>query len=226
MSGHHSTPRTHRNSFGAASAAPLYETLGHKKRTNSTFVNFGKTKGRDNAMYYLSDGYNLADKDGEFSEPVSEFDFFLQTKMLQTQLNYSQRPPQMDAKSGDDGDDFKNDQSTAAYDYSRLKEHNDKEPHVMRTSRDFITKTGKNSSMVSTARGKQPQNHFASFDGGIGNQLLMTASASGYDRSSLMGKYSKVVDRIAKMTRRTARKRIEETDKLLSLTLEDKILLG
>ena len=41
----------------------FFEKLSHHKRTNISYVNFVKNKGRDNKMYHLSDGYNLNPKE-------------------------------------------------------------------------------------------------------------------------------------------------------------------
>jgi len=39
--------------------AAFFEKLSHRKRTNVSYVDFAKNKGRDNKMYHISDGYNL-----------------------------------------------------------------------------------------------------------------------------------------------------------------------
>ena len=48
-----------------------------------SFTNFDRTRGRDNSMYYISDGYNL-------SKPAqpTEFDRFLQMKLQQKMHDY------------------------------------------------------------------------------------------------------------------------------------------
>ena len=52
------------------------EKLAHRRRTNVSFSNYDKARGRDNSMYYISDGYNL-----EKPRKTSEFDRFLALKM-------------------------------------------------------------------------------------------------------------------------------------------------
>ena len=56
--------------------AGFQEKLAHRRRTNVSFTNFDRTRGRDNSMYYISDGYNLQKP----AQP-SEFDRFLQMKL-------------------------------------------------------------------------------------------------------------------------------------------------
>ena len=56
--------------------AGFQEKLAHRRRTNVSFTNFDRTRGRDNSMYYISDGYNLSKP-----APPTEFDRFLQMKL-------------------------------------------------------------------------------------------------------------------------------------------------
>ena len=46
-------------SASIATDGSFFEKLAHHKRTNVTYSNFAKSRGRDNSMYHLSDGYNL-----------------------------------------------------------------------------------------------------------------------------------------------------------------------
>ena len=41
------------------------DTLSHRKRTNLSYVNFGRNQGRDNKVYHISDGYNLNRREDE-----------------------------------------------------------------------------------------------------------------------------------------------------------------
>jgi hypothetical protein len=52
----------------AAIESPIYEKLGHRGRSNISYCDFGKSKGRDNVMYDISDGFNLRKFDN--SHPI------------------------------------------------------------------------------------------------------------------------------------------------------------
>lgn len=51
--------------------APIFEALGSKRRTDTSYVKMRTTKARDNAMYKISDNQNLddLDKPSKFGEP-------------------------------------------------------------------------------------------------------------------------------------------------------------
>ena len=46
-----------------ATDAAYMEKLSHKKRTDFSLADFAKTRGRDNKMYHLTDGFNLNKKE-------------------------------------------------------------------------------------------------------------------------------------------------------------------
>ena len=39
------------------------EKLAHHKRSNVSYCNFDRNRGRDNLVYHISDGYNLNKKE-------------------------------------------------------------------------------------------------------------------------------------------------------------------
>lgn len=61
LQGYHKT--TYKKAFQShmpvKTDSAFFEKLSHRKRTNFSYVNFAKSKGRDNKMYHLSDGYTL-----------------------------------------------------------------------------------------------------------------------------------------------------------------------
>ena len=63
--------------------AGFQEKLAHRRRTNVSFANYDKARGRDDSMYYISDGYNLAKPPGP-----TEFDRYLEMKMQQNMHVY------------------------------------------------------------------------------------------------------------------------------------------
>ena len=76
--------KTMRNGQGYTSHIPVatdpahMEKLAHHKRSNVTYVDFGKGLGRNNVMYHLSDGYNL-----EKREDATYMDTIMAMKLAQ-----------------------------------------------------------------------------------------------------------------------------------------------
>ena len=64
--------------------AGFQEKLAHRRRTNISFANYDQASGRDNSMYYISDGYNL-----EKPQKPTQFDRFLAMKMSQKRHIYN-----------------------------------------------------------------------------------------------------------------------------------------
>ena len=61
----------------------FHDKLSHRKRTNVSFVNFGRNLGRDNKLYHISDGYNLNKREDE-----TYMDQFLALQLAQKEHKY------------------------------------------------------------------------------------------------------------------------------------------
>ena len=177
--------------------AGFQEKLAHRRRTNVSFANYDKARGRDNSMYYISDGYNL-----EKPPKQTEFDRFLSIKMQEnTRLYHAQKRVQALVK--------------------QQQREQRRAPHSQEGGDGRSSQNQESDGDDSEQEKKQARKRAAGRADGAYDPAEHNLSISG------LRKYNKVIAKIDKITQGTARKGLATTSALMNhLSLEERILAG